>query len=177
MAIILTSQNNELYVNGQPVGSSGPALFTLTTLEGNPTVYPNSIVSSTDTLSIVSTDESYYTAFITFKLPIIPTQGSIGFVSRNYANTFAFSFDFLDGMAGFSANGSGTQSLGWPVESGDTMTIALTSYTCSFFVNGNLVQSVPTQTEYLNVWARFYASTSYQANNIAFGYLADPLVG
>lgn len=176
MPIILTSQDNTLYVNGQPITSSGPALFTLEILQGLPTLTANSIVDTTNTISIVRTQEFYYTAFLTCKITNVPNEGSIGFVNVNNPNTFAFSFDFNNNTVGVSVNGNGSQSIGANINAGDLITIALTSFTCTFFINGLPVYSTATDTNWLNVVAQFYSTGIYQATNIAFGYLANPVV-
>lgn len=67
MSLNLTNVNTNLYVNGQiNNGSQGPALFTLVKQNGNPILTPNSIYTTNSEITLVKTEESYYTAFITF---------------------------------------------------------------------------------------------------------------
>ena len=178
MPIILTSQDNSLCVNGQPISTSGTTSFTLEILEGFPILTANSINNTTDTSSLVRTQESYYTAYLSCKINTVPTQGQIGFVSVFNRTTFAFSFDFADGNVGISINGQGSQSIGSTITSGDNISIALTSNSCTFFINGYpIYNTISIDNNYLNVVAQFYSTGIYETTNINFKYLANPIVG
>jgi len=179
MSTLLTTTNSNLYVNGQLVnGQPGPALFSLVANEGEPTITPNTVVNTSSATASAQTEESYYTAFLTFKLTSLPTaQASFGFKSVNFINTFAFSFDIVGTALFTSSNGSGAVDTGQTVSAGDILTIALTSYQCKFFLNGVPIVQVGTNTSYLNVSAHFYSTNDFNVSNIAFGYLCDPIVG
>jgi len=83
----------------------------------------------------------------------------------------------IDNVIFTSFNGGGSQAIEYAIQEGDILSICLTSYSCKYFINGNLVQQVITDTSYLNVHATFYSVDNYSISNISFGYLSDPVVG
>lgn len=156
-------------------GSEGPALFTLFNNTGTATLTSNSITTIDIINYIIDTVESYNTAFLTFKLVdgTFNNPSSIGLVSVNFINTFAFAFQFnTDNTFSLVYNGGGAVG-SYPYSLGDLFTICLTSSSCDFFQNGILINTIVTNISYLNVKARFYIDGIVNITNIAFGYLND----
>ena len=158
-------------------GPQGPANFTLVNSQGMTpvnTLGSNSITTtSPNTTYGVNTVESYNTAFLTFKLGSLLSSSSCGFVAVSHLNTFAFGFQF-DTINTYSIAANGQGSVGsHNYSNGDLFTIALTSATCKYYQNGVLIYTVTTDTNYLNVFAKFYITGVSNIVNIAFGYLND----
>lgn len=161
-------------------GQQGPALFTLVnTLNPVYSLTPNSIITNNNNESIVRTVENYYTAFIT----CIVNSGSptIGFTSISNLNTMSYNFRINpsnDNNTTCSIAFNGGGNIGeYDYTYGQVLTIALTSMSCKFFINGFLIYTSSTEQNYLNVYGWFYINNSCNISNIAYGFLNDPSVG
>lgn len=156
-------------------GIEGPALFTLINVQGNSLITSNSIIINSSNITIVKTIENYYTAFITFKLNSANLNGesSVGFVSNNFINTFSFAFQFNTNNTFTPIYNRSGGTLFYSFSDNDLFTICLTSSTCKFFQNGNLIYNVITNMLYLNVFSQFYINGNINLSNISYGYLND----
>ena len=156
-------------------GNQGPALFTLINVINEANLNSNSITTSNTSIYTVKTIEMYNTAFLTFRLNTTSLT-SIGLVSLNNINTFAFGFDFRnDNTFSIILNAVSTGSYNY--NNGDIFSICLTSFMCKLYQNGNLINSAITDSNKLNVFSQFYINDIVDISNISFGYLSDPLSG